>query len=281
MSYHEGELEVQRRAGVTEEAGEVGRIVRSTIPRTVQAFLLEQRFLVLSSADGRGYVWASLLSGEPGFVRAAGDSTVEVAATPRAGDPIAEALKHGGEAGMLAIEFATRRRARLNGVAKPWEGGRLRVELREVYGNCPQYIHPEHELRVEAGGAKLRSVRKELAAEQEEWIRRADTLFIATRHPQAGADASHRGGKPGFVRVASRRRLVIPDYAGNKMFNTLGNIAAQPRAGLLFVDFGSGATLQLSGRGKILWEGQEVESLAGAQRATEFEIDEVVEIRGE
>ncbi len=277
MGYHEGELEVQRRAGVAAEAQAVGRIVRSTVPPTLRAFLEQRSFVILSAADGRGYVWASLLSGEPGFARVAEDGAVEIAARPRPGDPVAEALRYGGQIGMLAIEFATRRRARLNGVAGPWSDGCLRVELREVYGNCPQYVHAEHEVPARESGAAVR-LGQELAPEQEEWIRRADTLFIATLHPEAGADASHRGGEAGFVRVMDRRKLLIPDYSGNRMFNTLGNIAVQPRAGLLFVDFASGATLQLSGRAKILWEGREVRKLAGAERAVEFAVDEVVEI---
>src|SRR4030095_14952481 len=60
-------------------------------------------------------------------------------------------------------------------------------------------------------------------------IERADTLFIASVHADAGADASHRGGQPGFVRGLGERRLVSPDYAGNNMFQTLGNIAAPTR----------------------------------------------------
>src|SRR4030095_12436506 len=109
---------------------------------------------------------------------------------------------------------------------------------------------------------------------------RADTLFIASVHADAGADASHRGGQPGFVRVLDERRLLIPDYAGNTMFQTLGNIAADPRVGLLFVDFDTGATLQLTGRARILWEPEALAPLRGADRALEGEIDEIVEIEG-
>ena len=82
----------------------------------------------------------------------------------------------------------------------------------------------------------------------------ADTFFIATWHPGGGADASHRGGRPGFVRVLDDRTLEFPDYPGNNMFNTLGNLVGHPRAGLLFVDFERGDLLQLTGRAKIRWE---------------------------
>jgi predicted pyridoxine 5'-phosphate oxidase superfamily flavin-nucleotide-binding protein len=117
--------------------------------------------------------------------------------------------------------------------------------------------------------------------EQRLAIERADTLFIASVHATRGADASHRGGQPGFVRVLDERRLRVPDYAGNNMFQTLGNIATDPRVGLLFVAFDTGTTLQLTGRARILWEVSDRAGLPGAERAVEVEVDEVVEIAGQ
>jgi len=100
-------------------------------------------------------------------------------------------------------------------------------------------------------------------------VRNADTLFIASAAAD-GVDVSHRGGNPGFVRVtpdaAGRSVLTLPDFRGNFMFNTLGNIAARPQAGLLFVDYTSGDLLQLSGNAQIVWDGEELRSFAGAQR---------------
>ncbi|MBI5039672.1 MAG: pyridoxamine 5'-phosphate oxidase family protein, partial [Gammaproteobacteria bacterium] len=93
-----------------------------------------------------------------------------------------------------------------------------------------------------------------LTPDQQTWIGQADTLFVASAHPEYGADASHRGGKPGFVEVMSPRCLRIPDYAGNSMFNTLGNFECFPHAGLAFVDFEHGRLLQLSGRPAIRWD---------------------------
>ena len=58
---------------------------------------------------------------------------------------------------------------------------------------------------------------------------------------------SHRGGKPGFVGVQGDT-LAIPDFRGNRFYNTLGNLLGDPRAGLLFVDFASGDILQIQGR---------------------------------
>jgi len=79
------------------------------------------------------------------------------------------------------------------------------------------------------------------------FVEHADTLFVASRHPTRGVDMSHRGGAPGFVRVLDPRRLRIPDYRGNGMFNTLGNFVVDDRAGLVFLDFDRGILLQMTG----------------------------------
>jgi predicted pyridoxine 5'-phosphate oxidase superfamily flavin-nucleotide-binding protein len=83
-------------------------------------------------------------------------------------------------------------------------------------------------------------------------IERADTFFLGTTHPTAGGDGSHRGGSAGFVRV-DQDRLYWADYPGNNLFNSLGNLAVDPTAALVFVDFSSGTTLQLSGTAAVTW----------------------------
>ena len=82
-------------------------------------------------------------------------------------------------------------------------------------------------------------------------IESADTFFVASRSraelgADGGLDMSHRGGRPGFVGVQGDT-LAIPDFRGNRFFNTLGNLLGDPRAGLLFVDFTTGELLQLQG----------------------------------
>jgi uncharacterized protein len=119
-----------------------------------------------------------------------------------------------------------------------------------------------------------------LMERQKQWITDADTFFISTRHPESGADLSHRGGNPGFVRILDDRTLVFPDYSGNNLFNTLGNLKIDQRAGLLFLDFESGHVLQLSGTAEILWE-EEVQGLhdfPGTNRLVRYRIDETVQI---
>jgi hypothetical protein len=276
-TYHEGELEVQRRAGVTDNAARIGRSIHREIPESARQFAEERRFVLVGAADSTGRVWATLLQGQPGFLSAAAEDRLDVAAHPRAGDPLAETLAAGADVGLLLIDPPTRRRMRLNGRARPDGAGGLEVEAREVYANCPKYIHPRVVGLPDATGLMRTERSEQLGPDQVHWISTTDTLFIATRHPSAGADVSHRGGEPGFARVPDARHVLIPDYAGNMMFNTLGNVAADGRAGLLVVDFATGRTLQMTGTATIDWDAETVAEFPKAQRVLELEIEAVVE----
>jgi predicted pyridoxine 5'-phosphate oxidase superfamily flavin-nucleotide-binding protein len=285
---------MQARVGVQEQARRVGNGTRSSMPAAAQDFLRGQPILVVASVDAEGRRWASLLTGPPGFARALDTRTVEIVARPAPGDPLIDNLRPGAPIGLLAIEFATRRRMRLNGVVEAMSAGSgrepgaaltLRVHAEQVYANCPKYIQAREWTATpgdEDGGGTVAPARtplrgRLLTADQRRWVERADTFFIATAHPEGGADASHRGGLPGFVRVEGASRLLFPDYAGNMVFNTLGNIVSNPGAGLVFVDFERRATLQLTGRAEVIWDPEGAPALVGAERVVAFEIEEVVE----
>jgi predicted pyridoxine 5'-phosphate oxidase superfamily flavin-nucleotide-binding protein len=280
--YHPGELSVQERAGVREMAARMGRSIGSTIPPAAWNFLRSQSLVVVGSLDASQRVWASLLTGAPGFLQAVDEHTVRINARPAAGDPLGDNLAANSQVGLIAIEFATRRRMRLNGNAEVGTDGAIHIHAQQVYSNCPKYIQARR-WRARASESDSTPVvqrQSTLAQDQQRWIREADTFFIASHHPEGGSDASHRGGLPGFVRVLNDHRLVWPDYSGNTMFQTLGNIAVNPQAGLLFIDFARGRTLQLTGKSLILWDPERLTEFAGAERLVEFDIDEVVEIGG-
>jgi predicted pyridoxine 5'-phosphate oxidase superfamily flavin-nucleotide-binding protein len=282
ISFHEGELGVQERAGVRAMAERVGQSVHGAVSSAARHFLATQRFAVVGGFDEGGGVWASPLTGRRGFVSAPGESLVRVEAMPSAGDPLHGALRAGAPVGLIIIDLARRVRMRVNGVVLRETNSLFEVEAQEVYTNCPKYIQAR--VPEAAGGPDVQEPAVErspcLSSEQREFIARADTFFIATTHPERGADASHRGGLPGFVRVEGDRRLVWPDYSGNAMFNTLGNLAVDPKAGLLFIDFEKGSTLQVSGRAEIIWDEGRAAEFAGAERVVEFDVEEVVETRG-
>ena len=279
--FHEGELAVQRRAGVEEIARRVGMgNLGDALGPELDDFLAEQAFVVVASRDARNRVWASLLVGEPGFARALDERRLLLGATPLADDPLAAALELGQpHVGILVIEPLTRSRFRVNGRAEPTADG-IVVTVEEAFGNCPKYIQrraPAGPIDLAARGTSHRSSNA-LDAGQRALVAGADTFYIATAHTERGADASHRGGRPGFVEVAGDgTSLRFPDYPGNRMFQTLGNLAVDPRVGLLFVDWERGDTLQITGRGEIVWDEQEIARWPGAQRLVEVEVEAVHE----
>jgi predicted pyridoxine 5'-phosphate oxidase superfamily flavin-nucleotide-binding protein len=250
--FHAGEKEVQARLLVRVAAERVGSIIAPAIPYAFRALLRTQRMAVAASVDEGGRPWASLLTGPAGFLEAVDDHLLRLAVTPPSGDPLAANLQARPELGLLVIDPRTRRRLRLNGrgLLSP-DGVFLLAD--EVYGNCQKYVQRRRLLGAsrERAGARRRTTALDARARAS--VAEADTFFIASWHPGGGADASHRGGRPGFVRVRDEKTLEFPDYPGNNMFNTLGNLRGYPRAGLLFVDFERGHLLQLTGRATILW----------------------------
>ena len=255
--YHDGEREAQRRSGVVEAAARLERFARSEMPPAAQDFLREQRLAIVGSTDAAGRLWASALSGPRGFLEAVDPRTLRVRSRPAAGDPLERNLDQDTPVGLLVIDLHGRRRMRVNGHGRWVAEDELEMNTGEVYSNCPRYIRPrEPDVTLRAvPGAATRSTR--LSARARALIATADTFFIATRHPERGNDASHRGGEPGFVRLSAAPDgadlLRMPDYAGNNMFNTLGNLLADPRAGLLFPDFERGDALLLTGWVEATW----------------------------
>lgn len=275
--FHRGELAVQQRVGVREQADRIGRSMHREVPPPAAAFLEQRRFVVLATTDAWMRPWASIVTGRPGFASAADPLEVRIHAAPAPGDPLRENLAHSRVVGLLAIDLATRRRMRVNGTLAPAADGAIVLRVEQAYANCPKYIQRRDvEGEPVPGTGRLRGRAGTLTEAQRAWIRSADTFFVATVNPGEGADASHRGGLPGFVQVEGDR-LTWPDYAGNMMYNTLGNIAVYPRAGVLVPDFASGAVLQLTGRAGILWD---VGGGPGAERQVELRVEDVVEIEG-
>jgi predicted pyridoxine 5'-phosphate oxidase superfamily flavin-nucleotide-binding protein len=244
--FHAGETEVQRRRGARQAAERVARIIASEIPPRLAAELGRQRIAVVASLDARRRPWASLVTGSPGFVEVVDPHLVRVRPVPPVEPLLAANLAAHPDVGLLVIDLETRQRWRLNGRGQ-WRPEGLFIVADQVYGNCPKYIHPRRIVATSSTGPVPSSLAKSLDAGQRALVAEADTFFIATWHPQGGADASHRGGAPGFVTLLDDRTLEFPDYPGNHMFNTLGNLAGHPHAGLLFTDFATGDVLQLTG----------------------------------
>lgn len=252
--YHEGELAVQEAAGEQVSAIRNGRAIGNAIMPGALAYIAKRSLLVVGSVSSEGDIWCSLLTGPRGFVTAPTVQRLQLNATnslTHDRDPLWKNIRSNPQVGILAIDLATRRRLRINGPLRPIRDDVWELTVVEAYPNCPKYIQRREitpvtsEARPRRGFAQGEA--NALGDDHRRWIESADTLFVASAHPQHGADASHRGGNPGFVRFVAEHTIRVPDYVGNGMFNTLGNFRVNPAAGLVFVDFNSSRTLQLTG----------------------------------
>jgi hypothetical protein len=285
-AFHEGEQAVQVLAGVRERFAATGApFIRDHMPEQHREFFPLLPFLLVGSVDAQGQPWASVLAGAPGFARSPDPRLLDVRAWPHEQDPLARSLKAGVPIGLLGIQPHTRRRNRLNGHVAYVDGKSFGVHVDQSFGNCPKYIQarqPRFTGKRDTSSSVVRMRTLDDVAQQ--LVRGADTLFIATSHPQAmadgspehGVDVSHRGGKPGFVRVDDGAVLTLPDFTGNSFFNTLGNIVLEPRCGLLFIDYDTGGTLQVAARATIVTQGEELASFRGALRLLRLEVDEAI-----
>lgn len=281
-TWHEGERFIQEKVGVAERMEGVGqRVVRDFMPDQHREFYAQLPFMVLGSVDGDGDAWATFLEGRPGFMSSPSPTALDIAAHPHPLDPAAPGLVEGAPVGLLGIELHTRRRNRMNGVLSLLDQG-LRVQVDQSFGNCPRYIQlrdvsfarePDQAF---TGPAETLDT---LDPAARALIENADAFYVATyadRETRRQVDVSHRGGKPGFVRVDEDGLLTIPDFNGNLFFSTLGNIHLNGKAGLLFVDYDSGDVLQLSGDAEVIFDSPQIAAFQGAERLWTFRARRIV-----
>lgn len=263
--FHEGELEAQALAGESSR----GAGIRSFMPDQHRDFFALLPYLFAAGRDAQGKPIATVLTGPEGFVTSPTPNELAIAALPAPGDPADAAFSAGVPIGLLGLDLRTRRRNRANGVISERDGRGLKVAVNQSFGNCAKYIQlRQHEFVPAAALATEELGRLDAAAAL--LIAQSDTLFIASGS-ETGLDISHRGGKPGFVRIEGNR-LSVPDFAGNSYFNTFGNLLRVPATSLLFIDFARGDVLQLQGIAQVIWSGPELVGLDGARRLLHVEV---------
>jgi uncharacterized protein len=278
--FHAGELAIHARMGTEAQVDKLGRrLIQESMPEQHQRFFAQLPYAIAGTIDNAGNPWASILVGSPGFLSAQSDRLLQVMTQPLVGDPIVGILQPGISIGLLGIELHSRRRNRLNGTVTAANKEGFAVEVRQSFGNCPQYIQARNfEWQNDRDAQPVHQITS-LAEPEQAMIATADTFFIATAYEAisagaaGGVDVSHRGGKPGFVRINDSVTLTVPDFSGNCLFNTFGNLEMNPRAGLLFIDFNQGNLLYLTGQAEVIWEGEEIMRYAGAERLFRFHLE--------
>jgi predicted pyridoxine 5'-phosphate oxidase superfamily flavin-nucleotide-binding protein len=271
--FHAGELEAQRLAGAAPGAPPI----RSLMPEQHRAFFPLLRFVCLAVPDTEGWPLATLVEGAPGFASSPAPGRLEIGAMPASGDPVRARLAPGTPAGLLGIDLGTRRRNRLNGTVAQVASDGFAVDVQQSFGNCPRYIQVRELQPAARTPGPVLPFDAALPARARELLASSSTLFVASasgsaaQGSAAGLDISHRGGPPGFARLEGSV-LSIPDYNGNRYFNTLGNFLAEPRAAIVLVDFRSGDMLQLQGVVEIDWSAADPNQTPPVERVWRFRI---------
>ncbi|OQP47490.1 hypothetical protein A4H97_08345 [Niastella yeongjuensis] len=256
--FHSGERDIQNRVGEAEMAAHNKMMIAPSIPRGAINFVEKQPMAIVGSRNAAHELWASILIGNFGFVKVPDPATIifdtqQLVSNPA--DIFFSNIAHDNQIGSLFIELATRKRLRVNG-SVGIENSKIEFHVEQAYPNCPKYIQrrvismPEY---FEQTHSKSREG-IELNEEIINWIKSADTFFVASAGLDGRLDASHRGGNPGFIEILENGMIKIPDYPGNSLFSTFGNMLQNPKAGLLFIDFEKRQTLQLTGTTNLLFD---------------------------
>ena len=264
--FHDGELAVQRRLGKARAASRLRGMVSSLIFPGIAPFIESQSMIFVGSTDATGQPWASAFYGEYGFLRVPNGTEIildlKKLQSPKS-DVFFDNIEANPEVGILFIQSESRTRFRVNGKVTR-EESIIRVHVGESYGNCPKYIqagklHLDNSSPTDSGTVTKGTI---LQQKELDLISRSNTFYVSSRSEDGRTDTSHRGGGDGFVSITPNGSLLIPDYPGNNLFNTLGNIHQYPRTGLVFMDHKTGTVLQLAGEAKILYDRDSERELA-------------------
>ncbi len=256
-NFHEGEAKLQAESGVDTVAFDAGveQPFQPELNESEVRFVGSRTFAIAASLDTDGRPWASPLFGNAGELLNVRDlNNVGVRPRPIEGDPLYENVAATGELGILYFDPSLRRRAKSLGKGTIEADGTIEYRMHRNFGLCNKYIfkraHDSTSPTPSPPGA-VSAVGSVLSPDDRSQLEATDTAFLASHSDFNGTDATHRGGPPGFISVIDNNTLSLPDYPGNGMFQTLGNLMLNDRISLMSVDFTTGRTLQTTGRGSV------------------------------
>ncbi|KAI4950294.1 hypothetical protein J4E91_004951 [Alternaria rosae] len=271
---------------------------------TPQAAFMFQRapLLAFGTLDAEEKPWTALWGGEPGFSEPLGGGFVGTRTlVDGKHDPVVQAVVGSGEkrdmsrtkdgklvAG-LAIDLMTRKRVKTAGhmiagtikdvdVEVEGEENRKQTQLQLVtkieqsLGNCPKYLN-QYEIRPALVMPELVSQASSLSEEGAALISKSDMFFLSTC-AEDDMDVNHRGGPPGFVRIISPKTIAYPEYSGNRLYQSLGNLMLNPRIGITFPDYETGDVLYITGATETLAGTDASALLPGSNLAVQIRISE-------
>jgi len=251
--FHKGELEVQRLTGEQELASGLSSLIQETVMPRALNFVRQQSVIWIGIEDQDNLLWAFPLFGSPGFINPNKGELIEIHLSKKLSIPDEwfNYLEKGKLISCLVIDLSTRRRLRINGRIIEFSKDIIQITVFQSYPNCPKYIRKRKLTNMpDLNQFQFISFGTVLNTHLEDIISQSDTAFVASIGPN-GTDVSHRGGSSGFIKYELDNKIVVPDYKGNSMFNTLGNFKENPFGGLTIIDFNQGYFLQISGKVNI------------------------------
>lgn len=291
--FHDSEIAVQESVGVAELVAEFGQaMIMSEIPEAFSHFLNQLPWVIAGAIDEDGNPWAVPIFAVKGFIQTLNNTSLRVNGIPILTSQLRLNLNPKQKIAILGIDLLTRRRIRLNGRVKSNGQNGFVLGIEQCYGNCPKYIQKRKlqwgESKVAERDADNIKISSNLSAVVKALIEKSDTFFIASRSKEfndvanTGMDISHRGGKLGFVKV-EENMIYFPDFSGNRLFNTLGNIVSDGRVGLFFPNFISSEAVFIAGKAEILCdipgEDKSLPEFAGAERMIKVTTVQTVYLR--
>lgn len=283
--WHAGEVALQNHMGVAARMAEIGKkVIRTELIDQHREFYPLLPMVVLGSVDADGNVWATVRAGRPGFMTAPDPTALHIDLPRDPSDPADAGMENGAALALLGIDLRTRRRNRLNGHIDRTDDGSFRLVVEQSYGNCPKYIQLRNMDLLDDPRQPYSGTAESMTSlddEAKRLVGEADTFFVASYVDRADGsrqvDVSHRGGRPGFVGLARDGSLIIPEFTGNRFYNTLGNFLANPKAGFVFVK--DGQLLQMTGTATIL-NAAPTQRFEGAEMFWKFSPEKIVRRRG-
>jgi NAD(P)H-flavin reductase/predicted pyridoxine 5'-phosphate oxidase superfamily flavin-nucleotide-binding protein len=235
--------------------------------------------LALGTLDEEGRPWTTIFGGKDGFARPIAQSTIGLRTlVDREYDPVIQVLLgraddepvtmdgEGKMVGGLTIDLETRMRVKLHGRMLAGALGaqnkgdsvaeaQLVIKIDKSLGNCPKYLNSK-EIVPATPKPKLISDSPKLPIQAVALLEKADMFFMSSFQRKVDMDTNHRGGPPGFVRMISNDEsgavLVYPEYSGNRLYESLGNLRTTPLAGITVPDFDTGDVLYFTGKTEVL-----------------------------
>jgi len=266
--WHKGELSIQTRSGTDKKMAEIGpKFIRQYMPLQHRDFFQSLSMIFVAYNDINGDICGSALFGIAGFIESPSETELIINTQSPLSSFNNNSVNVGDKLGLVGIDFASKRRNRVNAIVQEINQKNIKLRVLQSYGNCPKYIQPKV-LKNNAFYDPLTTISTvQFTPFVKELILNADVFFIASAFDDKqnlnnrGADMSHRGGEQGFIDVNEYGQLLVPDYVGNGFFNTLGNLSENPIASLLFFDWQRGDAYQIKANCEILWnEDQETKS---------------------